>query len=117
MSRASPSNSDTLVVPGLLALDVDRAIAQRQNIGIVDRADNRARERLPDIEGTRLVDDDGDAFRRRTFADEQIARVTPVRRECGPADNEADAQGEQRTTGRSLHLNSRMRDTIAEEKA
>ena len=44
-------------------------------------------------------------------------KASNTRRKSGPADTEDDAQGEKRTTRRSLHLNSRVRDTIAEEKA
>ena len=68
---------------GLLALDVDRAIAERQHVRIVDRSDHRAGERLPHIEGARLVDDDGDSFGRRTFGHEEIARVSRVRASPG----------------------------------
>jgi hypothetical protein len=53
---------------GLLALDVDRAIAERHHVRIVDRSDHRAGERFPHIDGARLVDDDSDSFGRRTFA-------------------------------------------------
>ena len=60
MSRPSLSNSDTLVVPGLLALDIDRASAERQYVRIVGRSDHRAGKRLPHIDGARLVDDDSD---------------------------------------------------------